>query len=432
MTAGVSVGELMERAGAALAEAVWRFGGGHETLVLCGPGNNGGDGYVAARLLEERGLAVRVAALRKPRAPAAIEARKGWTGPVEALDRANAAPVLLDCLFGTGLARPLEPEVAGPLARLRGEARFVIAADLPSGVATDDGTDLGAAAADVTVALAALKPAHLLHPAAGLCGHVMLGDIRIVAASDAAVLQRPALPAPLAGDHKYTRGLVTVIAGAMAGAAALAAAAAQRAGAGYVVLTGDAGQVPSSVVRRTRDAALGDARIGAIVVGCGLGDDRNTLDACIDTGKSLVLDADALTLADLPILHGLGARAILTPHEGEFARLFGALPGNKIDRARAAAGECGCVVILKGADSVIAVPDGRVRVATGLPHWLASAGTGDVLAGIAGAMLARGLAPFDAASAAVWLHGDAARRAGPVLIADDLTHHLPAALAACA
>ncbi|WP_298851389.1 NAD(P)H-hydrate epimerase, partial [uncultured Sphingomonas sp.] len=223
--AGTPVGVLMERAGAAVAEAAWRQSGMAPTLILCGPGNNGGDGYVAARLLRERGVPVRVAALRPPRAEAAMAAAARWDGPVETLEAARPAPRLIDALFGTGLARPLEPEIEAALARLTVAAHATIAVDLPSGVSTDDGALLGAVPAfEMTVALGAMKPAHRLYPAAGLCGRVAVADIGIAAAGGAlAELAPPALPRPGPDDHKYSRGMVAVLGGAMAGAAALAA-----------------------------------------------------------------------------------------------------------------------------------------------------------------------------------------------------------------
>jgi hydroxyethylthiazole kinase-like uncharacterized protein yjeF len=443
--AGTSVEMLMERAGAAVAEAAWRGSGGLPALILCGPGNNGGDGYVAARHLKNRGVSVRVASLGPSRTPAGQAAAAAWDGPVETLAEARAAPLLIDCLFGTGLTRPLEAEVAGALMRLADAARRTIAVDLPSGVATDDGAILSAVPAfDLTVALGALKPAHRLQPAAARCGTVLVADIGLGhVPSRLAEPSRPHLPAPGAADHKYSRGMVAVVGGSMSGAGLLAASAAQRAGAGYVVLAGDGERRGSHALvhRAAPDATalseiLADRRIGAILVGPGLGrgdEARARLDAALAGGAPLVLDADALVLLEGQVdrIAALPAPAILTPHEGEFARLFGELPGSKVDRARAAAARSGAIVLLKGADSVLAHPDGRAVIAPPAPTWLASAGTGDVLAGIAAAMRARGLDPFAAAGAALWLHGAAARAAGPALIADDLVGHLSIALASC-
>lgn len=419
---GVALSELMERAGAALAESVWRFGGGQGALILCGPGNNGGDGYVAARLLAERGVAVRVAASHAPGTDLARAAAAGWRGDVETLD-AEPAALLVDCLFGTGLTRSLSHELRNALHRLAGNARFTIAADLPSGVATDDGADLGAARADLTLAFAAAKPAHLLMPAADRCGHVLLADIGIRPDSKANVLCAPAFTPPGPADNKYSRGLVLVIGGAMPGASALAAAAAARGGAGYVVLAGEGGTIPNAVVRRPRaDLAglLGDGRTGAVLIGPGFGDDDRALEVAIDSPHPLVLDGGALR-AGLP---RRAAPTILTPHGGEFARMFGDAGGGKVERASAAAERSRATIIFKGADTVIASPGGRVTLCPAGSAWLATAGTGDVLAGLAAAMLAHGLPPHEAACAAVWRHNEAARRAGARLIADDLLLHL--------
>jgi len=435
---GVPVVDLMEQAGAAVAEAAWRFAATPPVLILCGPGNNGGDGYVAARHLAERGLHVRVAATGEPRTEAAATMRARWDGRVEPLLDVRPAPLLIDALFGTGLARPLDAGLADTLARLASAAKLSIAVDLPSGVGTDDGAILSPVPHfDLTVALGALKPAHLLQPSAGFCGRIAVADIGLAGDARAWEIARPHLPAPGPRDHKYSRGLVAVIGGAMPGASLLAAMAAQRAGAGYVVLSGHKTGGPHALVRREQADALADERTNAVVIGSGLGRDaeaRRMLRAAMEAERPLVLDADALVLlgdGGLAHLRRLGSPAVLTPHEGEFRRLFGEIAGSKLDRVRIAAARAGQVVLLKGADSVVAHPDGRAAVACAAPSWLASAGTGDVLAGIIGAMLARGLDSFAAAQAALWLHAEAAEMAGPGLIADDLPEHLPAALASC-
>lgn len=434
IAAGVSVQALMERAGEAVAKAAWRFAGGERILILCGPGNNGGDGFVAARILEKLGLDVRVAALAESTTEAARAARDQWKGPIEALHEAGPAPVLIDALFGTGLTRPLGATVRDPLNRLSAAARFVIAVDVPSGVGTDDGAELGAVRAHLTVALGALKPAHVLFPAAGLCGMLDTAGIGLTIASVAHVLPKPVVPTPGPADHKYRRGLVAVVGGQMPGAALLAARAAMRTS-GYVVATGLDGKGPDALVHRDWAAVASDDRVGALLIGPGLGRDesaRAQLKQALHTIHPLVLDADALRLLGKDELLGLRRRpppAIMTPHSGEFALLFGDADGSKIDRARAAAGQSGAVIIFKGADTVIAAPDGRIHVAVSAPGWLASAGTGDVLAGLVAGCLASGMAPFQAASAAVWLHGEAARSAGPGLIADDLPTLVPEALA---
>lgn len=436
IAAGISVETLMERAGEAVADAVWRFGGGRPTLILCGPGNNGGDGYVAARFLSQRGLDVRVAAYREPATDVARLAREGWTEAVEALRDAGPAPVLVDALFGTGLSRALAPEVAEPLQRLAGSARYVIAVDVPSGVGTDDGRNLGAVQADFTLALGSLKPAHVLFPAASLCGVARVADIGVFPSSVAHVLERPVLAMPGPSDHKYKRGLVAVIGGKMAGAATLAARAAMRTS-GYVVAANLAGRGPDALVHRDWPAIASDDRVGALLIGPGLGLDeaaRTQLDQALHTIHPLVLDADALRLLSASALLDLRRRStpvIMTPHGGEFEALFGTGAASKIDRARAASAKSGAVIVLKGADTVISAPDGRIHVAVDAPGWLASAGTGDVLAGLIAGCLAGGLPPLQAASAAVWLHGEAARLAGAGLIADDLPELISRALARC-
>lgn len=430
---GVSVDTLMDRAGTRIAHAVRRLAGANAILILCGPGNNGGDGYVAARVLAALGATVRVAALSEPRTDAAKAARAGWCGPVETLADARPAPVLVDALFGTGLTRPLDA-AAVQLRALADAANLSIAIDLPSGLATDTGTALSTPPVfDLTLALGAVKPAHLLQPAARYCGTIRLLDIGVPVTSQAAGLAPPVLPAPGPDSHKYTRGMVAVVAGGMPGAAELAAHAAMRAGAGYVTLLGDTTGAPHALVRAPlTDAALANDRIGAVVIGPGLGRDdraRARLDAALAAGHPLVIDGDALRLLDPERIAALGLPVILTPHAGEFDALFGGSDADKITRARDAAVRADAVVVFKGADTVVAAPDGRVRIAHGASDWLSTAGTGDVLAGAIGAMMAARLDPFAAACAGVWLHGDAARRSGPAFIADDLANALRSARA---
>ncbi|HEX8644217.1 MAG TPA: NAD(P)H-hydrate dehydratase [Allosphingosinicella sp.] len=433
IAAGTPVEALMERAGLAAAEAVLRYVGPMPALILCGPGNNGGDGYVVARSLRERGAEVRVAALGEPTTKAARAARARWDGPVAPLEQAEPAPLLVDALFGTGLRRALAPEAAERLAAMAAAARLRVAIDLPSGAATDDGSLLSPVPDfDLTIGFQTHKPSHLLQPAARHMGKIILADIGIEAASRLVVLSRPRLRAAGPDDHKYRRGYVAVVAGEMPGAAALAAAAALRAGAGYVRLVSDApvARVPNAVVQGD-GAGLEDNRIGALAIGPGLGRGEaaaKRLRWARAAGPPLILDADALFALHLDptALDG----AILTPHEGEFRRLFGALPGSKIERARCAARMSGAVIVYKGADTVIAAPDGRAAISAPSP-WLASAGTGDVLAGIVAAVRAAGLEPFEAACAGAWLHGRAAVLAGPGLIAEDLLETLPAAFCEC-
>ncbi|AYJ87539.1 NAD(P)H-hydrate dehydratase [Sphingomonas paeninsulae] len=431
IASGISLQKLMDRAGCALAEAVWRFGSGRPALILCGPGNNGGDGYIAARLLAAWGVDVSIAASGFPKTELAVAARAAWDGLVGNLANAQSSPVLVDALFGTGLTRELPAEIAKPLHRLANAAEIVIAADLPSGVGTDDGRDYGAARADITLAFAAAKPAHLLQPAASLCGKVRIAHIGVECVANVSVLARPHLAQPGPTDHKYTRGMVIVVGGTMPGAAALSATAAARSGAGYVVGIGVTGDLPHAIVRRDHDElanTLDDPRVRAVVIGPGLGRSdraREMVDLAIASPCPLVLDGDALAPN---VVNDRPAPTILTPHAGEFTRMFGDGDGSKLDRTRAAADHCGATIIFKGADTVIASPGGRATLCPPASAWLSTAGTGDVLAGIAGAMLARGFAPHDAACAAVWLHSEAARLAGSGMIADDLLTQLPRCL----
>ncbi|WP_174284698.1 NAD(P)H-hydrate dehydratase [Sphingomonas bacterium] len=434
MTADVTVDTLMARAGGAVATAVRRLAAGGPVLVLCGPGNNGGDGYIAAARLKAAGVPVRVAASAAPGSDAFRTAAAGWDGPVEALGDVAPAPVLVDALFGTGLSRPIDDAVATRLRDLAAAARLTIAVDLPSGVSTDDGAVLSLPPVfDVVLALGAVKPAHVLQPAARYARSVRLLDIGVAMDSDAAVLDRPSLPTPGPDAQKYTRGMVAVVAGSMAGAAELASVAAMRAGAGYVLLLGKTAGPPHALVRKPLDAkTIGDTRIGALLVGPGLGRDdeaRAKLDLAFASGRLMVIDGDALHLVDPARIAARAPGAILTPHGGEFDALFGKSDADKIARTRDAARRSGAVVVFKGADTVIASPTGRVCVAGGTSDWLSTAGTGDVLAGTIAATRASGMTPFDAACAGVWLHGEAARRAGPAFIADDLADALTAARA---
>jgi hydroxyethylthiazole kinase-like uncharacterized protein yjeF len=442
IAAGTPVELLMERAGKAAAEAIWLYAGPLPALVLCGPGNNGGDGYVVARALEARGVAVRVAALSEPNSAAARQARESWAGPVEPLAEAVPASLLIDALFGTGLRRPLDGEVARRLCDLAVAASVRVAIDLPSGAATDDGSILSPVPDfDLSITFQTLKPSHLLQPAARHMGRIVRADIGIAATSNLAEIARPRLHAPGPDSHKYSRGLVALVAGSMPGASALAAAAAAQAGAGAVRLQarGLVHNVPASVIQTPGDplARLDDGRIGALLLGPGLADEvegRQLLDAVLATPHKLVLDAGALRLLEaggLAALQGRAETPILTPHEGEFLALFGDGASSKVERAREAAARARSVIVYKGPDTVVAAPDGRAAIAPLAPAWLASAGTGDVLAGIVAALRAGGMEAFEAACAGVWLHGRAAALAGPFLVADDLIASLPAALASC-
>jgi hydroxyethylthiazole kinase-like uncharacterized protein yjeF len=432
---GMAQDALMERAGAAVAREAARFAVRRPILVLAGPGNNGGDAYVVARLLAEQGGDVRVAALGAAKDGSATRMRGLWRGETVALADAEPRAFLVDGLFGTGLTRPLAGDVATKLAALSAAAEFTLAIDLPSGLDTDSGVSLGAAQANLTIALGALKPAHLLGDGAGLCGDVIVADIGVPVSYDWRALARPVLAAPARDAHKYSRGLVVVVEGAMPGAARLAARAALSGGAGYVILAGGSRQGPDALVHSDAPLAkiLDDDRIAAVVVGPGLGRDdaaRAALETALGCRHALVLDGDALSLlgdtaaarvAERP------AQTYLTPHSGEFDRMF-AGSGGKIARTLAAARAA--TIIHKGADTVIATPDGQVRIGSG-PSWLSTAGTGDVLAGLLAARHAPAGSPRDAAEQAVWLHARAARLAGPAFAADDLIGQLPAAIEEC-
>jgi len=430
--AGTSVEALMGRAGAALAEAAYRHVGRKPALVLCGPGNNGGDGYVAARHLADRGVKVRIAALAEPKSPAAKWAREQWSGSVELLSDTTApAPLLIDALFGTGLKKGLEGTAKEQLSRLSSAARVNVACDVPSGVESDSGAELndGVPVFDLTVTFGALKPAHRLSPSMHKCGRLVLADIGIEATGEWFEIGAPVLPVLDPAGHKYSRGLVHALAGKMPGAIALAAGAAARAGAGYVRVSTSRpiASLPACIVQ-TDTAEVNDDRIGCLLVGPGMGDIPQVLTLALTSRAPKVIDADGIThLGDPERLRGQDA--ILTPHEGEFEHLFGKLPGSKPERALEAARRSGAVLVYKGPETLVASPDGRLGFAPPAPAWLASAGTGDVLAGMIAAMRARGMEAFEAACAAVWLHGRAAEIAGPQMIADDLESAIPEALA---
>lgn len=428
---GIAVEQLMERAGQALAEAAYRFAGPLPTLVVCGPGNNGGDGYVAARHLAKRGVQVRVAALAEPTSPAAQWARAQWAGEVESLSESTSpAPLLILALFGTGLSRSLEQSVIEQTSRLAGAAAIRVACDLPSGMASDDGALLSDVPRyDLTVTFGALKPSHLLDPGMHSCGRVVLADIGVDASTSWHEIAPPVLPPVEPAMHKYTRGLVHALAGKMPGAIALAAKAAAHAGAGYVrVSTSRAIEGLPSAIVQLDTAEVNDERIGCLLVGPGMGDLPQVLTLALTSHAPKVIDADAITHLGNPE-RLQGQDAIITPHEGEFRRLFGDLPGSKPERALEAARRSGAVVVYKGPDTLVASPDGRVAFRAPAPAWLASAGTGDVLSGVIAALRARGMPAFDAACAGVWIHGRAAQLAGPGMIADDLANAIPRVIA---
>lgn len=479
--AGTTGFQLMERAGRAVADAVaFRHPLGTRVLVLCGPGNNGGDGFVAARVLADRGYILRVALhgdRERLKGDAAMAAQR-WTGPVEAASAATIERLLqgvgtvVVALFGAGLSRPLEGDAAAIVDAVNARGLPVVAVDLPSGIDGATGRIMGTAVrAGTTVTFFRKKPGHLLMPGRVHCGNVVVADIGIEPwvldeIRPTVFVNRPglwgaALRAPSVEDHKYTRGHAVVVSGSMihTGAARLAAHAALRVGAGLVTLASppDALMVNAhhltAVMLARMDGAealaeiLADRRKNAVVIGpaCGVGSEtRAKVEAILDGGgRAAVLDADALTsFKDDPEalfarIRAHGGPVVLTPHEGEFARLFPDLAvqppagqpfRSKVERARAAVERSGATIILKGPDTVIAGPDGRAAINDNAPPDLGTAGSGDVLAGLVGGLLARGLPGFEAAAAAVWLHGECGRLAGPGLIAEDLADRLPAAL----
>jgi hydroxyethylthiazole kinase-like uncharacterized protein yjeF len=436
ISGGTTALALMERAAEAVAAQAARFAMGRPVLVLAGPGNNGGDAWGAAALLRARGVDVAVAQAGEPRSAEAAAMRARYVGAVAPLEQAEARAVLVDGLFGIGLTRPIEGAMAAAIERLGAEAGFVLAIDVPSGLDSDRGTAPGTAMrADATLALGALKPAHVSGPDSDRCGHVQYDAIGIAALRKVRVVERPCIAVPAREAHKYRRGLVLVVAGAMPGAARLAAAGAAHGGAGYVVLASDDARVPADAVVHIAsvDAARWreDARLGAAVLGPGLG--RAARDACRQWAASdcnIVFDGDALSLLSVEELRSRRAATILTPHDGEFVRLFGSPDGNRIEATQTAACDSGCVVALKGADTIVAAPDGRVGVVLP-PSWLSTAGTGDVLAGAIAARWAAGGDAFEAACQGVWLHARAARLAGAAFVADELAPWLSKAIGEC-
>jgi hydroxyethylthiazole kinase-like uncharacterized protein yjeF len=463
IAAGVPGKTLMERAGRAVADVVAaRHTLGTRVVVACGPGNNGGDGFVIARILRERGYPVRVLLLgsRVALTGDAAEAAKGWREQVEPVtaQAMGGAGVIVDALFGAGLSRDLENKAKTAVETVAAAKAPIFAVDLPSGIDGATGAIRGAAVrADETVTFCRRKPGHLLLPGRLHCGRVTVADIGISDATVAAVkpatfaneaaLWSSSFPLPRIDGHKYHRGHAVVASGPMhaTGAARLAARAALRAGAGLVTVAAPkaalsvlAASLTAVMVRQSDGAGglarlLADKRLNAVLLGPGQGVGKVTRDALATAAKArraLVLDADALTsfaaaAESLARILSSAPAAILTPHEGEFARLFAkeskiAQADSKLARARAAARRLKAIVVLKGPDTVAAAPDGRAAIAANAPPWLATAGTGDVLAGIAAGLLAQGMPAFEAASAAVWLHGEAAQEAGPGMISEDL------------
>ena len=453
--------ELMRRAGEALADAAARelaAAGGGPVTVCAGPGNNGGDGAVVAALMAAGGADVALVRVGGARAGSdAARAFGAWTGPTletsGGAERVGSSALAVDALLGAGLSRAPDGDFAALIGAMNGSGARTLAADLPSGLDGNAHVAPGPVVrADATVTFVRYKPAHLLEPGRSLCGRLELADIGMPDAAldglgvdawaNVPALWRASIRPPAVGGHKFGRGHVLVRAGgpSTGGAARLAASAALGCGAGLVTLACpgsatlvNAAHLDAVMLARADDvdawrALLGDARVGTLLLGPGNGSDAATADAVIASlgaGRDCVLDADALTAhaaeptALFDAIRAASGSAVLTPHEGEFARLFGtaeaagAVGGpSKLHRARAAARLSGATVVLKGPDTVVAAPDGRASVGVNAPPWLATAGSGDVLAGTVAALLAQGTPAFEAASAAVWLHGDAGARLG--------------------
>lgn len=471
-SSGVPTLTLMENAGRKVANEIAKRWPPCKAMVLCGPGNNGGDGYVVARHLQARGYTVEVVTIGdqgKLKADALAMAKE-WTGPTHRFNAKEPvhSELVVDAIFGAGLSRGLEPDLSQLFEDIEMADVPVVAVDVPSGIHgdramfIDNGQPWSAA---LTVTFFRKKPAHVLYPSRNHCGEIVCVDIGIPdgmlnALSDIATHRHstcaenndpPQIASRDPAAHKYQRGHCVVVSGPAnaTGAARLAARAALRAGAGLVTVTAEASAIPvlsamltSVMVREAGTPAalhtlLEDKRYNAIVIGPGNGVGQATRDRVAVALSSLalvVLDADALTSfeqAPEALIKQLTPRCVLTPHEGEFERIFPGLLKNspsKIDATRAAAQRAGAVVLLKGADTVIADPDGTTVVNTNAPPHLATAGSGDVLAGIIGGLLAQGMTPFDAARTGAYLHGLCGRIAGPGLIAEDLADHLPRAV----
>jgi NAD(P)H-hydrate epimerase len=462
--AGVPSLTLMENAGRAVALEIVRRYGARPVLVLAGPGNNGGDGFVAARYLRQWGWPVRVALFGNRAKLKGDAARMAalWEGPVEAAGphSLEGASLLVDAVFGAGLDRPIVGEILAIFWQiLTDSARFpIVSVDVPSGIFGLTGEVAEAAVnASLTVTFFRKKPGHLLLPGRLHCGETVVADIGIPARVLAdiepkfAENSRPSAKLLNRGlsQHKYDRGHAVVVSGdhSHTGAARLAAMAALRAGAGLVTLASPPGAMAVNATHLTAvmlaqvadslelSRFLGDRRKNAVLIGPAAGVDSETrakTRACLESGATVVLDADALTsFADDPdeLFKSIRGAVVMTPHEGEFSRIFNHV-GSKLERALAAAKQANAVILLKGADTVIAAHDGRAVINSNAPPQLATAGSGDVLAGVITGFLAQGVAPFEAAAAAAWLHGEAANRAGPGLISEDLPRLIASVLPA--
>ena len=439
MDSGISEWELMQRAGEGAAGWVARMAGGRSVCVLCGPGNNGGDGYVIAESLRKRGLAASVIAPKEPGSETARKAREHYRGEISS-GALPGASVYVDCLFGYGLSRAVEGDFASLLASLRAASGYKVAIDVPSSIASDTGELLGPEVSyDLTLALGAWKRTHFTMPASARMGLKRLVDIGIDLPDNTPRASLPPKLAPPAADaHKYKRGLLAIVAGAMPGAPLLAAEAAMRSGAGYVKLLSEHSHpdAPAELVidDTSLSNALDDERIGAVLVGPGLGrtgNSREKLKHILSTGKPLVLDADALHLLDQSMLDGVDRSKIaVTPHEGELATLcdtFEVQKRDKIARAAELHAATGITVLAKGPDNVLAGAGG-VRFFEQGSSWLSAAGTGDVFAGIAASRLAVHGEPPRALEEAVWLQHEAARLAGPAFTAGQLAQAVKPAM----
>jgi len=456
ISTGTDSFELMQRAGRAVAEFVHAHWPDGHIQVLCGPGGNGGDGFVAAAALAKlwRKVDVFCAAPVSELKGDAAKAAALWEGKVGTLEEAHSAPheLVLDALYCGGLTRPLE----GAAAALAARPSRVISVDVPSGIDGYTARPLGHCfRAEGTITFAALRPAHVLRPASAFCGGVMVADIGVPvqtrAMENSPALWATALPQPGEGDYKHRRGHLKVVSGGMSstGAARLSAQAGLRAGAGLVTLLSppqalmvNASHLTAimlSSVDGASDIRAAAETASAVVIGPAAGvtpQTRENVAALLTSPALAVLDADALTVfaADPAALFGkLRPGDVLTPHTGEFQRLFGDLletAPNKIEAARLAAARANCVVLVKGADTVIASPGGHAIVNTHATRWLATAGSGDVLAGILAGFMAQGVDTFLAAAMAAWIHGEAGRRVGAGLVAEDLEKQLPDILSA--
>lgn len=442
MENGLSEWDLMQRAGAGSAEWVWRIAAGRPVTVLCGPGNNGGDGYVIAETSRARGGTVTVVAPVEPSGETARRARSAYAGRVQNTLPSASGDVLVDCLFGYGLSRKVEGEFARLLELAHASHSTSIAIDVPSGVRADTGEWLGASYKfDHTLALGAWKRAHFLMPARADMGIARLVPIGLDLTDDTErASMRPHVHAPAPDSHKYMRGLVAVVAGEMPGAPLLSSLAAMHAGAGYVKLMSEHSHpdAPAELVidDQTLDEALGDERIGASLIGPGLGrgsEARDRLQAAVNAGHLLVLDADALHLLDSGMLAGADPRRIVvTPHEGELTKLcetFDVVADNKRDRALGLRDATGLTVLAKGPDTILAPAEGGAIYFPRGSSWLSVAGSGDVLAGVIAARIAVTGHPARAAEQAVWLHQEASHLAGASFTSGQLADAVRPALA---